>query len=312
MHFAQSRAPTILRLIVILISAMSSLLIAGTAKANRCSADGSGNWSCSHSYRVNWYSCNGIPVGRGVRYQTPEGTPPPGGWPVAFYYNGTTPADTNPFDQDANASFGLGYVPQIFHELLDDPNDTGKKYAVIAPEPPQAAVFLEFWNTNAPFLYSTTCDYDFFPDFFSEIKNGNYGSASQYNMGKRYAFGVSSGGYNSSRMAVTFNQGKKWYQSCSQWCNEDTWKAIAIISASYASCTGPVCIIPNLPDNHPATKFWHGALDLLAPLWAAELYYEELQDDSVTTEFLEHDGGHEFTADTLGAEGVKAWFDDFN
>jgi len=294
-----------------LVASIASLAMAGTAKADRCTADGSGNWSCGYNYRVNWYACNGVPIGRGVRWQVPEGTPPAGGWPVAFYYNGTTPADTNPFVQNADADFGLGYVPQIFHELLDDPAGTGEKYAVIAPEPPQAGLFLEFWNTNAPFVYSTTCDYDFFPDFFAEIKTGSYGSASQYDMERRYAFGVSSGGYNSSRMAVTFNQARKWYQSCDQWCNKDTWRAVAIVSASYATCVGPACFIPNLPSNHPATKFWHGTYDLLAPIWAAELYYEELEDDGVISGFLEHDGGHEFTADTLGAEGVKAWFDQF-
>ncbi|MCA8888697.1 MAG: hypothetical protein KDA46_07715 [Parvularculaceae bacterium] len=300
------------RFMVGILAAIMSLGFAGAAKADRCSADGSGNWSCSYSYRVNWYSCNGVPLGRGVRYQAPEDAPPPGGWPVAFYYNGTSPADTNPFVQDANASFGAGYVPQVIHELLDDPNGTGKKYAVIAPEPPQSAVLLEFWNTNLPVPYSTTCDYDFFPDFFSEIKSGKYGSASRYNMNKRYAFGISSGGYNSSRMAVTFNQAKKWYQSCSEWCNKDTWKAIAIVSASYANCTGPACYVPGLPSNHPPTKFWQGVFDFIVPKWTAELYHEDLQDDGVATEFVEHDGGHEFTAEAIGADGVKAWFDEFN
>lgn len=281
------------------------------AEAARCTQDAQGNWSCSYQYRVNWYSCNGLPIGRGVRYQVPEGTPPAGGWPVAFYFNGTSPADMNPFVQNMGASFGAGYSPQIMRELLDDPAGTGKKYAVIAPEPPQAGVFLEFWNTNAVFPYSASCDYDFFPDFFAEIKGGNYGAASQYNMSRRYAYGISSGGYNSSRMAVTFNADRAWYQSCAEWCNKNTWKAIAIISASYASCTGPICVVPSLPSNHPPTKFWQGYGDLIVPKWTADLYYEELQRRGKTTEYVAHSGGHELHPTQLNSTGVKNWFDRF-
>lgn len=290
--------------------ALAFALSPASAEAARCTQDASGNWSCTHSYRVNWYSCNGIPIGRGVRWQVPEGTPPAGGWPVAFFYHGTTPADTNPF-VTVTTALGANYLPQIMHELLDDPSGSGKKYAVIAPEPPQAGVFLEFWNTNSVFPYSASCDYDFFPDFFAEIKGGSYGPTSRYDMSRRYAFGISSGGYNTSRMAVTFNQARQWYQSCAGWCNENTWRALAIISASYASCAGPVCAIPPLPANHPPTKFWHGDADLIVPIWTADLYYDALGARGVPRDFVEHGGGHEFNATQLGATGVKAWFDQF-
>lgn len=288
----------------------AAALSAAPARAARCQQDASGDWSCTHAYRVNWYSCNGIPFGRGVRWQVPEGTPPAGGWPVAFFYNGTTPADANPFDPDIlQEPFGGSYSPRIIRELLDDPAGTGKKYAVIAPEPPQAGIFLEFWNTNSVFPYSVSCDYDFFPDLFAEIKGGQYGSAGQYNMSRRFAYGISSGGYNTSRMAVTFNQDKAWYQSCSEWCNKKTWKALAVIAASYATCTGPLCSIPSLPANHPPTKFWHGTGDLIVPIWTADEYYDRLRNDGVAAEFVSHGGGHELNGTMLGASGVKAWFD---
>jgi hypothetical protein len=271
-------------------------LAAPRAEAARCTQDASGKWSCTHSYRVNWYWCNGIPIGRGVRWQVPEGTPPAGGWPVAFFYHGTSPADTNPFLNELGTLFGTQYTPQIMRELLDDPTGTGKKYAVIAPEPPQAGVALEFWNTNSVFPYSISCDYDFFPDLFAEIKGGSYGSASRYNMNRRYAFGISSGGYNTSRMAVTFN-------------GSNVWRAFGIISASYATCAGPVCAVPSLPANHPPTKFWHGTADLIVPLWTADLYYDALV--GKPRDFVTHGGGHEFNATQLGPSGVKAWFDQF-
>lgn len=291
-----------------------SLLDASPARADRCSEDASGNMTCSHQYRVNWYSCNGIPFGRGVRWQVPEGTPPSGGWPVVFLYNGTTPADLDPFAPSAAerliaGPFGIEWAPEIIHELLDDPSGSGRRYAVIAPEPPQSAIAIEFWNTNVVFPYSISCDYDFFPDLFSEIKGGQYGPASRYDMNRRYAFGISSGGYNTSRMAVTFNQKKEWFQSCSGWCNENTWKALAIIAASYATCTGPLCVVPNLPANHPPTRFWHGTSDLIVPLWTADDYYDELIEDGVDTGFVVHGGGHELNATMVGATGIKAWFD---
>jgi hypothetical protein len=317
----QENAPNPFRCLILFMTALLFALPALTvsfatpAQADRCSVDGSGNMSCSAQYRVNWYSCNGIPFGRGVRWQVPEGTPPSGGWPVAFFYNGTTPADLDPFAPSAAERliaglFGIEWSPEIIHELLDDPSGSGIRYAVVAPEPPQAAIALEFWNTNIVFPYTVSCDYDFFPDLFSEIKGGKYGSSSQFDMGRRYAYGISSGGYNTSRMAVNFNQKKKWYQSCSGWCNEDTWKALAIIAASYATCNGPLCNVPsNLPSNHPPTKFWHGTSDLIVGLWTAEDYDDELQDDQVDTDFVVHGGGHELNSTMVDASGIKAWFD---
>lgn len=297
-----------------LLIVAASLALPPAAQADRCAEDGSGQMVCSRQYRVNWYSCNGIPFGRGVRWQVPEGAPPPGGWPVAFFYNGTTPADLDPFAPSAaelllGGPFGIGTAPEIIHELLDDPAGTGKKYAVIAPEPPQAGIAIEFWNTNVVFPYWASCDYDFFPDLFSEIKSGRYGSSSQYDMERRFAFGISSGGYNTSRMAVSFNQRRKWYQSCSGWCNEDTWKALGIVAASYATCAGPICSVPGLPSNHPPTKFWHGTADLIVPLFTADAYEDELVSDGVDTDFEVHGGGHELNSTMLDASGIKAWFD---
>ncbi len=288
-----------------------SLLAASPAEAARCTKDAAGLWSCTHKTRVNWYFCNGIPMGRNVRWEVPEGTAPSGGWPVAFFYNGTTPADTNPFIPNLLLGFGAHYSPQIMHELLDDPAGTGKKYAVVALEPPQGGVIVEFWNTNSVFPYSASCDYDLFPDFFAEIKSGNYGSG--LNMNKRYAYGISSGGYNTSRMAVTFNAAPEWWQSAKEWGNQNTWKALAVISASYATCTGPACtFIPALPTNHPATKFWHGTLDIIVPKFTAELYYNALAAAGIPAFFHTHGGGHELNATMIGSTGVKAFFDSRN
>lgn len=272
------------------------LALPQTAFADRCTQTSTG-WSCTHNKRYNYYWCNGVYLPRAVRWQVPEGTPPAGGWPVAFYYAGTQPTDTaSAFQRNFGESFGAEYEPQIIHELLDDPSHTGKKYAVMVADPPSSSVFVQYWNTNSVYPYEASCDYDFFPDFFGEIAGGSYGAASQYNLNRRYAYGISSGGFNSSRMAVTFN-------------SNSVWKALGIVSASYATCSATCGIIPTLPANHPPTKFWHGQNDFIVPISAMYPYYDKLIAGGFTAQKLEHPYSHQFTADDLGATGIKAWFD---
>lgn len=115
-------------------------------------------------------------------------------------------------------------------------------------------------------------------------------------MYQRYAYGISSGGYNTSRMAVTFN-------------GSNVWKALGVISASYATCSGPLFLVPGLPSNHPPTKFWHGLTDLIVPEWTMELYYNQLRNQGIQTQKVIHPFGHMLTSDDLGPGGVKAWFD---
>lgn len=285
---------------------LSVVAVAGSispesAEAARCTQGTNGSWSCTHQKRFNTYFCNGVPVNRPVRWQVPEGTPPAGGWPVAFYYAGTQATDTShAFARNVGDSYGRIYEPQIIHELLDDPYGSGKKYAVFVPDPPASGVFVQFWHTNSVNPYSLSCDYDFLPDFFGEIKGGSYGSASQYNMSRRYAYGISSGGYNTSRMAVTFNSGAG---------NSNTWKALGVLSASYATCAGPICSIPALPSNHPPTKLWSGQNDIIVPISTVQLYYNKVVQGGFVAQKLEHPQGHEFTIDSIGPSGVKAWFD---
>ena len=274
---------------------VASMLHIPKAEAARCSADGS---NCSYQERNNWSWCGLLYTPRPVRWQVPEGTPPAGGWRTAFFYNGTTPTDLDPFTKHPlllNA-FGMDTSPKIFQELLDNPAGTGQKYATFAPNPPASAVVTQFWHTNVVFPYAASCDYSFFNDFFNEIKSGSYGPSSQYNLNQRYAYGISSGGYNTSRMAVTFN-------------GSSVWKALAIISASYATCAGPLCSVPSLPSNHPPTKFYHGMQDLIVPLFTMESYYNKLVAAGKETTKKIHGGGHELTSDNLGGSGVKAWFD---
>lgn len=298
--FLQVISPSVIALLFFL--ALSFAAPQG-ALADRCSEDAEGNWSCSHNKRINYYWCNGYFVGRPVRWQVPEGTAPSGGWPVAFYYAGTQLTDSaHAFARNVDDTRGKIYEPQMIHELLDDPNNTGRKYAVMVADPPASSGWLQYWHTNTVYPYSASCDYDFFPDFFGEIKSGKYGSASQYNMNRRYAYGISSGGYNTSRMAVTFNSGSS---------NGDIWKALGIVAASYANCGGSSCYVPSLPSNHPPTKFWHGTNDSAVPISTMRDYYNKLIDSGHAAEKNEYPAEHEYTSDVIGAGGIKAWFDQY-
>jgi len=284
----------------------SGMVYAPPAEAARCTSDSSGNWSCTHqqldqSYHGNngFGSCTGFAATRHVRWQVPEGTPPAGGWDVVFYYNGTVSTLTSlvdPFSAGPLDAFGFVYLPQIFHELLDDPRNTGRRYAVIAAEAPNH-LGTEYWDTNSVAPYSASSDYCFLPALFNAVSAGTYGPAYQYNMNRRFAFGISSGGYNSSRMAATFN-------------GNNNFKALGIVSASYATCSGAACVVPSpLPASHPPTKFWHGTLDTIVPIYTMHLYYDQLVSQGIPTEKVEHNLGHQFTADDLGSTGVRAFFD---
>jgi hypothetical protein len=272
------------------------------AQAAQCTQQGSSTdfWTCAHKTRSNYYWCGLVYWPRIVRWQVPEGTAPAGGWPTAFHYQGTKPNDlNNSFTSNVlnlENVFGVNLEAKIIHELLDNPANTGRKYAVFAPEPPTTTLILKFWHTNVVVPYSASCDYSFFNDFFSEIKGGSYGAASQYNMNQRYAFGVSSGGYNSSRMAVTFN-------------GSSVWKALGIVAGSYASCAAGVCSVPTLPSNHPPTKFYHGNEDLLVPKFTVDLYYNKLISQGIPTQRVDLPGGHGYHGAELGSTGIKNWFD---
>jgi predicted esterase len=52
-----------------------------------------------------------------------------------------------------------------------------------------------------------------------------------------------------------------------------------------------------------------GQLDPFVPVSTVDQYYQALLSAGVATQELQHAAGHEFTIDSIGASGVKAWFD---
>lgn len=197
-------------------------------------------------------------IEREIKYQLPVGEPPTAGWPVVLIYQGSFfPVE---FRRRSTDPFGGFYEVKLIKQLLES------GYAVIAP---RAAMNLA-WQTNIlanATPYHLTTDYQFISRVLAAIKEGKFGALDSQ---RQFATGISSGGYNTSRMAVSF---------------PGEFRALAIQSASYATCLGPVCHVPlNLPIDHPPTLLLHGLLDLIVPEWTMKRYYRRLINNSIHTE----------------------------
>jgi dienelactone hydrolase len=191
---------------------------------------------------------------RTVLWQTPLGTAPANGWPVAIVFQGSFLGGTLMWSGDAGVPLGPYAETLTIKQLLDH------GYVVITPE--VVAGSSTFWDTNIP---PYDLDWSIAPDaammdaLLAAIAGGTFGAADSTRL---YAAGVSSGGYMTSRMAVSY-AGK--------------FKALAIQSASYATCGGPACVIPStLPNDHAPTLFLHGQLDPAVPVATMQSYANEL------------------------------------
>lgn len=223
---------------------------------------------------------------RDVLYQVPTGTPPNGGFPVVLFFQGSFFGPKLMFAADANAPFGAYHLARTIKTLLDS------GYAVIAPE--AHAEGGTFWDTNVPpwsLSWTTAPDHAFMVSILAAISEGKFGPL---NAARKYATGISSGGYMTSRMAVSY-QGQ--------------FKALAVHSGSYATCSGALCIIPDvLPNDHPPTLFLHGQKDLTVPITTMKNYETKLKASGKNTRVvIDPSAGHEWIA--AGAQEVVDWFD---
>lgn len=238
-----------------------------------------GKISCS--YQSRWID-SGLVGQRKVIYQLPLGVPPAQGWPVVLVYQGSF-FPLNDFIYYSVMPFGGYHEGQLIKRLLDN------GFAVVAPSAPADL----FWQTNLPGLaqhYTQSTDYHFLGNVFAAIAAGEFGPLDSQ---RKYATGISSGGYNSSRMAVSF---------------AGEFRALAIQSASYATCSGPLCTVPQvLPADHPPTLFLHGFVDMTVPWWSMNLYYQRLQEQGISsTRHTDWLAGHEWLEQA--PELILDWF----
>lgn len=223
---------------------------------------------------------------RDVLYQVPTGTPPNGGFPVALFFQGSFHGPALMFDAKSDATFGGYHVAKTIKSLLD------AGYAVVAPE--AHAEGGTFWDTNIPpwsLNWTTAPDHAFMVSIFAAIVDGKFGPL---NPSRQYATGISSGGYMTSRMAVSY-QGQ--------------FKALAVHSGSYATCSGSLCVIPDvLPNDHAPTLFLHGEKDFTVPINTMKNYDAKLKTSGKETRVVtDPNAGHEWIP--AGAKELVNWFD---
>lgn len=193
------------------------------------------------------------PWQRDVHYQVPPGEPPPGGWPGVLMFQGSFFSAESTWDATDDLPFGAYHQTRTVKRLLDG------GYAVITPEAKLDGG--TFWDTNVPpysLNWEASEDHLLMLEIFAAIEDGTFGPLDPARL---FAAGISSGGYMTSRMAVSY-PGK--------------FRALAIAAGSYATCSGPLCVVPELDGSHPPTLFLHGEIDVTVPLATAEVYYEEL------------------------------------
>ena len=86
------------------------------------------------------------------------------------------------------------------------------------------------------------------------------------------------------------------------------FRALAVVSASWATCGGSLCSIPSaLPADHPPTLFLHGEKDDIVPVSTMRLYADALTAQSITNRVVtDADAGHAWL-DVAPVE-VLGWF----
>jgi poly(3-hydroxybutyrate) depolymerase len=224
-------------------------------------------------------------IARDVFYEVPLGTPPAKGWPLAFFFQGSFVPAAGAFTAKKDDAFGLYRLTLTIKELLDH------GYAVLAPNASVAGHTA--WETNVPpwsDLWSTSADDAFMKAIFTAVAGGTFGAV---DASRLYAMGISSGGFMTSRMAVSY-AGK--------------FRALAVHSGGYATC-GTTCTLPaTQPVDHPPTLFLHGGADTTVKPTTMTMYRDQLAAEGHTVKtVLDPAAGHEWLV--AGPTEIRAWFD---
>ncbi|CAN5489605.1 hypothetical protein BH11MYX1_BH11MYX1_56570 [soil metagenome] len=246
-----------------------------SASASRCASDATSITCPSEAVTIG---------GRTITYEVPAGAPPAAGWPAVVYYQGSFVPGSQAFSAKLTDAFGAYQLTRTVQALLD------RGYAVIAPN--ALGNGGQFWQTNVPPYSSAWAGSDddvFINALLPALADGTFGTLDP---DRHYAMGISSGGYMTSRMAVSY-AGK--------------FRALVIASASYATCS-QLCSLPALPTDHPPTLFLHGNADAVVPIGTMTLYRDRLiSDGRVAMSIVNPTAGHEWLSEAVAA--IPDWFD---
>ncbi|HEY1089261.1 MAG TPA: prolyl oligopeptidase family serine peptidase [Archangium sp.] len=219
---------------------------------------------------------------RDVYWQTPALRPPAAGFPAVIVFQGSLYAPSSTWNTvQVTAAYG-GYQQARMQALLLE-----RGFTVIAP----SALNGFAWQTNTTFDWDASSDKAFIDAVLAKMRAGDFGPIDTTRL---YATGISSGGYMTSRMALSW---------------PGVFRALAIHSASWATCGGTFCAVPTtMPAGHPPTRFLHGRLDLTVPLYTAEPYEQRLRAQGFQADLIVNDSaGHEWLA--VSPERITEWFE---
>lgn len=250
--------------------------------SSRCTADAA-TLTCPH----NTATLNAGGVGRDVLWQVPRGAAPAGGWPVAIMFQGTGATPELTWTATPLEPFGAYAQTQVVQRLLDN------GFAVLTPATHLGG--FTFWDTNNPLVqdYTASNDHALMLAIFAAIDSGTFGPLDGHRL---FATGISSGGYMTSRMAVSY---------------PGRFKALAIAAGSYATCAGILCSVGPVDSGHPPTLFLHGQLDPVVPIITMEAYDSALVAAGVPTrKVVEPTALHRWIA--ASPDEVLAWFRRFD
>lgn len=249
----------------------------------RCAIEGTERWCVHETVKLEL----GPLAHRSVHFQLPLGEPPVAGWPVALLFQGSFYPASRTWAADRGGPFGAWYQTETVEALLD------AGWAVITPDTQGSGH--TFWNTN---VVPWSLDWESAPDhalmqtLLAELEAGTFGPLDPQRLS---AAGISSGGYMTSRMALSY---------------PGRFERLAIQSASWATCSGPLCVLPGeLPDDHPPTLFLHGERDDVVPIETMERYRDRLEADGHrVSSIIDPEAGHAWLPDA--PEAIVAWFAD--
>ncbi len=219
-------------------------------------------------------------LSRDVYWQSPSSPAPAAGFPAVIIFQGSFFAPSTAWGEvPSTAPFG-GFQQARLHALLLEHG-----FTVITP----SAVGGTFWQSNNGLPWDSTSDKAFMDGLLDGMRAGTFGPV---DMTRLFAAGISSGGYMTSRMAVSY---------------PGVFRALIIHSGSYATCAGFVCVLPTaLPAQHPPTRFLHGRGDLTVPLYTAENYQQALTTQGFESDIVIDDSaGHEWLP--LAPERILEW-----
>lgn len=219
-------------------------------------------------------------LSRDVYWQSPSGRAPAAGFPAIIVYQGSFFAPSSTWGEVSGSMLYGGFQQARMQALMLE-----RGYTVIAP----SAIAGLAWQTNSGLPWDTTNDKPFIDAVLGGMRTGTFGPIDMTHL---YATGISSGGYMTSRMAVSY---------------PGVFRALIIHSGSYANCSGVACFVPTtMPARHPPTRFLHGRADLTVPLYTAEAYADRLRMQGFETDLIIDDAaGHEWLS--TSPERILEW-----